>query len=157
MVNYPFVSGALFFMEISLVSFFPIPCDTHAQSHPTLCDPVDCSPPGSTAHGILQATILEWVAIPFSRGIFLTQGLNLSLLHWQADPLPFEPLGKPITKSCWLLLQHLPRNPPASHHLHSPALVVPPYPGLFMSPITLSPIIYSSPTHHRSQRAPLSS
>ena len=33
-----------------------------------LCDPVDCSPPGSSAHGILQARILEWVAMPFSRG-----------------------------------------------------------------------------------------
>ena len=35
---------------------------------PTLCDPVDCSPPGSSVHGILQARILEWVAISFSRG-----------------------------------------------------------------------------------------
>ena len=34
----------------------------------TLCDPVDCSPPGSSVHGILQAGILEWVAISFSRG-----------------------------------------------------------------------------------------
>jgi len=34
----------------------------------TLCDPMDCSPPGSSIHGILQARILEWVAIPFSRG-----------------------------------------------------------------------------------------
>ena len=34
----------------------------------TLCDPMDCSPPGSSVHGILQARILEWVAIPFSRG-----------------------------------------------------------------------------------------
>ena len=33
------------------------------QLCPTLCDPVDCSPPGSSAHGILQARILEWVAI----------------------------------------------------------------------------------------------
>ena len=39
-----------------------------AQSCPTLCDPVDCSPPGSFIHGILQARILEWVAISFSRG-----------------------------------------------------------------------------------------
>ena len=39
-----------------------------AQSCPTLCDPVDCIPPGSSAHGILQARILEWVAISFSRG-----------------------------------------------------------------------------------------
>ena len=35
---------------------------------PTLCDPMDCSPPGSAVHGILQAKILEWVAIPFCRG-----------------------------------------------------------------------------------------
>ena len=33
-----------------------------------LCDPIDCSPPGSSVHGILQARILEWVAISFSRG-----------------------------------------------------------------------------------------
>ena len=34
----------------------------------TVCDPMDCSLPGSSVHGILQARILEWVAIPFSRG-----------------------------------------------------------------------------------------
>ena len=39
-----------------------------AQSCPTLCNPVDCSPSGSSAHGILQARILKWVAISFSRG-----------------------------------------------------------------------------------------
>ena len=39
-----------------------------AQSCPTLCDPVDCSPPGSSVHGTLQARTLEWGAIPFSRG-----------------------------------------------------------------------------------------
>ena len=38
------------------------------QLCPTLCDPMDCSPPGSSVHGILQARILEWVAISFSRG-----------------------------------------------------------------------------------------
>ena len=37
------------------------------QSCPTLCNPVDCSPRGSSIHGILQARILEWVAISFSR------------------------------------------------------------------------------------------
>ena len=41
-----------------------------AQSCPTVCDPMDCSPPGSSVHGILQAKIWEWVAIPFSRGSF---------------------------------------------------------------------------------------
>ena len=39
-----------------------------AQSYLTLCDPVDCSPPGSSVHGILQARTLEWVAISFFRG-----------------------------------------------------------------------------------------
>ena len=39
-----------------------------AQSCPTLCNPMDCSPPGSSTHGILQTRILEWVAISFSRG-----------------------------------------------------------------------------------------
>ena len=37
------------------------------QSCPTLCDPMDCSPPGSSVHGILQARILEWAAISFSK------------------------------------------------------------------------------------------
>ena len=39
-----------------------------SQSGPTLCNPMDFSPPGSSVHGILQARILEWVAISFSRG-----------------------------------------------------------------------------------------
>ena len=39
-----------------------------AQSWPTLCDPVDYNPPGSSVHGIFQARKLEWVAISFSRG-----------------------------------------------------------------------------------------
>ena len=61
----------------------------------TLCD---YSPPGSSVHEIFQARILEWGAISYSRGIFLTQGLHLSLwylLHWQADSLPLAPPGKP--------------------------------------------------------------
>ena len=47
-----------------------------AQSCPTLINPMDYSPPGSSVHGILQARILEWVVIHFSRGTSLTQGLN---------------------------------------------------------------------------------
>ena len=43
-------------------------CMLVAQSCPTLCDSVDCCPPGYSNHGILQARILEWIAIPFSRG-----------------------------------------------------------------------------------------
>ena len=49
-------------------------CAKSLQSFPTLCDPIDCSPPGSSVHGILQARILEWVAL--LQGIFPTQGSN---------------------------------------------------------------------------------
>ena len=43
-------------------------CVKSLQSYPTLRNPMDCNPPGSSAHGILQARILEWVAIASSRG-----------------------------------------------------------------------------------------
>ena len=51
------------------------------QSCPTLCDPMDYSLPGSSVHGILQARILQWVAIPFSRGTSQPQGSNPGLQH----------------------------------------------------------------------------
>ena len=47
----------------------------------TLCDTMDWRPQGSSVHGILQAIILKWVAIPFSRGILPTQESNSGLLH----------------------------------------------------------------------------
>ena len=59
-----------------------------AQSCLTLCNPVDCSPPGFSVHGIFQARILELVAISYSKRSFQMQGLNLHLLcllHWQMD------------------------------------------------------------------------
>ena len=62
------------------------------------CNPMDCSLPGSSVHGILHARILEWVAMPSSGRIFPTQGLNQCLfgfLHWQASSLPLVPPGKP--------------------------------------------------------------
>ena len=46
----------------------PLPLLKVAQSCPTLCNHMGCSPPGSSVHGILQVRILEWVAFPFSRG-----------------------------------------------------------------------------------------
>ena len=51
-----------------------------AQSYPTLCDPMDSDSPGSSVPGILQARVLEWVAIPFSRGSSWP-GIELGLLH----------------------------------------------------------------------------
>ena len=52
-----------------------------AQSCPTLSDPMDCSLPGSSVHGIVQARILEWVSHFLLQGIFPTQRSNPSLLH----------------------------------------------------------------------------
>ena len=71
------------------------------QLCPTLSSPLDCSPPGSSVHGILQARILERVPISFSRGIFPTQESNshlLWLLRWQADTLPLSHQGSPKVK-----------------------------------------------------------
>ena len=52
-----------------------------AQQCPPLCDPRHYGPPGSSVHGISQARILKWVAIPSSRGIFQSQGSNPRLPH----------------------------------------------------------------------------
>ena len=49
-----------------VVDFFPAAAAKSLESCPTLCDPVDGSPPGSPVPGILQARTLEWVAISFS-------------------------------------------------------------------------------------------
>ena len=65
------------------------------QSCPTLCNPMDCSPPGSSVHRILQARILEWVAIPFSRG-FSQHGDQTPISHTVVDSLPPELPGKAL-------------------------------------------------------------
>ena len=53
-------------------------CESESVRHSVvmLCDPMDCTLPGSSVHGILQAKVLEWVAISFSTGIFPTQRSN---------------------------------------------------------------------------------
>ena len=80
----------------------------------SLCDSMNCSPPGSSVHGIFQARILEWVAISYSRGSFPTRNWEPTrnpslqrLHHWQADSLPLLHLGSPLTilfgvlGGCW--------------------------------------------------------
>ena len=57
------------------------------------CNPIDHSSPGSSVHGIFQVKILEWIAMPSSRGS-LTQGLN-SCLHLAGSFFTTEPPGKP--------------------------------------------------------------
>ena len=75
-----------------------------AQSCLTLCDPMDCSLPGSTVHGIFQARVLEWVAISFSRESswkikskikIKTQGLNPGLPNYRQMLYRLSHQGKP--------------------------------------------------------------
>ena len=63
--------GLVVYCSLGNKDFFKIEvcvCAKSLQSCLSLCNPMDCSPPGSSVHGILQARILEWVAMPFSRG-----------------------------------------------------------------------------------------
>ena len=69
-----------------------------AQQYPTLCNPVDCSPPGSSVHGVSQARILEWVTLP-TPGDLPDTGIEPQLLHplhWQVDCLPLHHPGSPV-------------------------------------------------------------
>ena len=90
-------------------------CVDITQSCPTLCNPMDY-----TVHGILQARILEWVALP-SPGYFPYPGIEPRSLTLQADSLPAEPPGKPNNTGvgCHGLLQRIfptqGSNPGLSH------------------------------------------
>jgi len=59
---------------------------------------MDCSLQGSSVHGIFQTRVLEWVAIPFSRGFSQPRDLTW-VSHMQADALLSEPPGKPMTEA----------------------------------------------------------
>ena len=69
-----------------------------SQAYPTLCKPMDCSPPGSSVRGILQARILEWVGMPFSRGSSQPRDGTWSPTL-QVDSLLSESTGKPFAAS----------------------------------------------------------
>ena len=65
---------------------------------------MDYNPPGSSVHGILQARITEWVVMPSSRGVFLTQGSKPCLLclpHWQMVSLTTSATWEIPTKTQW--------------------------------------------------------
>ena len=76
-----------------LLQCMKVNSEREVQSGLTLCDPMDCSLPGSSVHGIFQAKILEWATALLLQVIFWTQGLSLHLLrllHWQMDSLPLH-------------------------------------------------------------------
>ena len=85
-------------------------------SHVRLCDPMDCSLPGSSVHGILQARILEWVAIPFSRGS------SPYLLHCRQALYPLSHLGSPSSGSLASNFQRLEMCSEKAMATHSSAL-----------------------------------
>ena len=115
------------------------------QSCLTLCDPVDCSPPGSSVHGILQSRILEWVAMPSSRGSSQPRDGTLfsyRLLHKPVGSLPLAPPGKPIIRynnnkevkntvrpNCWITSwskhEHVHRARQIPQHNTAPSSLLP--------------------------------
>ena len=83
------------------VLFFFFSCLV-TQSCPSLCNPLDCNPPGSSALGIFQPRILQSVAIFLLQGLFPTQGSNLSLLcllHCMQILYPLSHWGSPPRKT----------------------------------------------------------
>ena len=93
MVQYPFC----FIYFPALLSNFCVHAKS-LQSCPTLCDPMDCSPPGSSVHRILQAKVTGVGYHFLLQVIFGTLGLNPRLfcpLHWQVGSLPLAPPEKP--------------------------------------------------------------
>ena len=70
-----------------------------AQSCPTLCDPMDCSLPGSSVHGIFQAMVLDCHFL--LQGIFPTQGLNPGLPHCRQTLYRLSHQGSPAPALAW--------------------------------------------------------
>ena len=76
----------------------PCVCVLVAHSCLTLCDPRNCSPPVSSVHGILQARILEWVGILFSRESSQLSDQTSVSCFANNFFLPSEPAGEPVYK-----------------------------------------------------------
>ena len=88
-------------LEVTVILLKCVPAKSLC-SCPTLCDSMDCSPPGSSVQGILQASTLEWVAMPSSRGssqtTYRTHISNVSSTgHWQVCSLTLAIWEAPIS------------------------------------------------------------
>ena len=90
--------------EWNIILFFEVlVCAKSLQSCPTLCDPIDCSPPGSSVHGNLQARVWKWVARPSYRGSSRPRNQTCLLhcwqilYHWGTGKAQFPPYFLPYT------------------------------------------------------------
>ena len=93
-----------------------------AQLCPTLCDPMNCNLPDSSVHGILQARILEWVAIPFSKGSFQPRGwtqvtrVESRFFTIWATGMPLKLPGRSPNSNIWNF-ERIYMNPPPRPHV----------------------------------------
>ena len=115
-ITFPSVHPSLFQLNLStkfgylhlanIIKFFTsyvCLCAKSLQLCPTLCDPMNCSLPGSSVHGILQERILEWVAMSSSRGSSQTR--DQTCVSSTAGRLfTIEPLGKPSNQITYTLI-----------------------------------------------------
>ena len=94
----------------------------------TLCDPMDCSPPGSSVHGIMQARILEWAAVPFSRDL-PNPGLlhcRLILYHLSHQGSPLIHLNKSINKYLYeIQMRKIQKNKSRLNPSRCPPCIIP--------------------------------
>ena len=87
------------FSQNSSCKVLHVLCSCLVTQWATLCDPMDCGPPGSSVPGILQARLLEWAAIPFSRAPSRSRGGPTSP-SLSGGFFTIEPPGKPVTCQC---------------------------------------------------------
>ena len=97
-------------MQIKTLRYYLTPIKV-SHSCPTLCDPMDCSLPRSSDHGILQASVLEWVAISFSRESSrpryrtrVSHIVGRCFTHWatrEVLPIRIAIIKKAINNKCW--------------------------------------------------------
>ena len=92
-----------------IMSFYLHICGGGAQSRATLCDPMDWSPPGSSVHGVLQASILEWAVSSFSRGAFRARNwtwishiVGKLFTIWATREAPFIYISTSITMHTYI-------------------------------------------------------
>ena len=98
---------------VVLVPGSPHMLSSVTQSCPTVCDPMCCSLPDSSVHGMFPGKNTGMGYHFLLQGIFPTQGLNSHvscLLHWQADSLPLAPRGKPLAMGTYIFNRYEPQR-----------------------------------------------